>query len=137
MLQRVQQCARHLRQVAGQKDRGAGDPNRPLRVQHLDELGQRHRVARALFGQHPAAAPPCSHDCENQRGDDDREPAAFDDFQHVGRQERQIDQREKREHRHRNGEAPAVGAHIEKGETRSDQHHAADRNPVRRTQIVG
>ena len=67
VLQRMQQRDRHMRQIARHEDRRARHPHRPLRVERLDELLERHRVAGALLGQQPAAAPPCPHDREDQR----------------------------------------------------------------------
>ena len=69
--------------------------------------------------------------------DEDREPAALREFQHVGGQERHVERRKGGEQRDRDRQAPALAAHVQIGQDRRDRHVAADRDAVGRAEIVG
>src|SRR6266446_107467 len=136
VLEGVEQRQRNTRWVAGHEDRRPGNARRVIRLDRGDEFTELERVARALFREQTATAPPCRHDGEDQCCDDDREPAALGDLQQIGAEKCQIDEGEDRKHGYRDGEAPSPAAHIEEGQPGGDRHHAADRDAIGGAEIV-
>ncbi len=62
---------------------------------------QRQRLLALAGGDSDAPPEPAPHDEEHRGGDDQRDPAAIEELQHVGREQRSVDYDEQAEHRDR------------------------------------
>src|SRR5271155_2309819 len=105
VLEGMQQGDRNMCDVAGHEDSRPRDAGRPVGLDRLDELLERHRVPGAQLGEQPTAAPPCSHYREHDYRDDDREPAAVGNLQQIGAKEGKIDDAEGGKYRYCDREA--------------------------------
>jgi hypothetical protein len=135
VLEIVQQRNRHHIDPAGQIDGGARHPR--LAVNLGDELAERQGVALELAQQRGAALPPRRHGEVERRADDQRHPAAFKHFHHVGGDKRQIDHGEQARDRDAQRQAPTPYlAHGQKHQKRGQQHGQRDRNAECRSEIL-
>jgi hypothetical protein len=99
-----------------------------------DSIGSESSFSRAATAR--AALQPGPHRREDHRGDGQRHPAALEELQHVGGEQRRVDEQEPDEHWDRQRPAPFPAAHREhEHQHRGDQHGAGDGDAIGRCEI--
>ena len=116
-----------------------GDARRRRRLDALDEDVERHRVLGEPLHQQRAPALPRREQREHDGADHQREPAAGRDLERVGREEREVDERERQQ---RSPSRPTSGQfhsapHHDEDQDRVDQHRQRHRDAVRAREVVG
>ena len=135
MLEAVHQRGRRAFRIAGEKHRGAGHALRRLFLEDADEIVERGFEPARLGEQNAGAAPPRIHHQHHQAAERQRHPAALNDFEHIGRQEGQIDQEERHDQSRGRERRPAPHPpDHDEGHHAGDDHGAGDGDAVSRRQ---
>ena len=102
-----------------------------LRAEALHEVGQRPFHPPAVRGDDLSPPVPGRHQQEQDRGDDQRQPAAVNDLREVRREERDLDRQEHRsaEHHERPRPVPQQPRHRQE-QDRAEDEGARDRHAV-------
>ena len=97
VLETVHQSRRRADGIAGQENRGAGNPLRRPLLKHRHQVGQRELELARFLEQKPAAAPPGVHQEHDDGAERQRHPAALEYFQEVGREESEVEKQKRRD----------------------------------------
>ena len=137
MFEIMQQRRRHQVGIGGHEDRRAGHALGVVGPDALEEDVQGHGGLRPPRRQQVAPLHPGRHDDEDERGNRQREPAAFDEFEQIGGEEQQVDKQEKPEQQRRAHRIPLEYAHgVDKRQNGGERHGAGDGDAVGGAEIV-
>lgn len=139
VLQVVQQRRRHVAGIHRHKNGRARHAGRRIFLQLRHEFLERLAVALLHLRQQPAAAPPRHHQREHHDRYQQRQPAAFVDLEHVGREQQHVEhqQQAQRQEPHHPLHARAASRQHRERQHRSGQHRAGDGEAVGGGQVVG
>ena len=87
----VRERRRRAGRLRGHEDSGPGHADRLYRLDRGHELVERDRARRQPLGDEAAPGLPGRHQREEQQRDRQRDPAALQDLQRVGAEEREVD----------------------------------------------
>ena len=131
VLEVVQQAARRVAREGGEIDRGALRAMDARGVDAGEQGFHRQRAFLLALRDGHAALVPGPHRREDHRRQSERHPAALDEFHHVRRQQRAVDDHEGAEHQDRQWPAPFPRAQRQhEHQQRRHQHGAGDGDAV-------